>query len=517
MHELPQLNLLSSTSSPVGKVNLNLGSRYRALVLLAKGGMGAVYLAHQTGVEKLVAVKVMHAHIADSPETVNMFIDEARIGTRIDHPNVVRVLDTDVIEDTPFIVMEYIEGLSLSRFLRRLEDDEMAIEVDVVARVMHDALLGLGAAHDLEAIHRDVSPQNILIGADGRSRLTDFGVASFSGRLASTSPGEVRGKLGYLAPEQVSRAGVDQRADVFAAGIVLWETLTGKELFATNDKAETLVRVLREPVPPPSSVASVEIPPALEDACLRALERDRERRFQTAAEFATAIENAVPLASREHVGALIEKVGSDILANQRRACDAARAFLEREDPTLVPAAGPTPVSRPRLPTAEEVTTEMMLRPAAPAKEPSVVAAPQQRGSPITKWLLMGAAACALVGVGTLLGRSTRASSSSSSSSSSSAASTASSGPATSSSVAVVANPPTPTPTSTQTTAAAAAPISTTTSSSSSSSSPPPTTPRGFRRLPPRGHPTGSSPPATTTTAAPRGTRLPDGTFVPEQL
>lgn len=497
MHELPQLIVPAGPAASLTKVNLNLGSRYRALVLLAKGGMGAVYLAHQTGAEKLVAVKVMHAHIADSPETVNMFIDEARIGTRIDHPNVVRVLDTDVIEDTPFIVMEYIEGLSLSRFLRRLEDDGLPIEVDVIARIMHDALFGLNAAHELDAIHRDVSPQNILIGTDGRSRLTDFGVASFSGRLASTSPGELRGKLGYLAPEQVSRGGVDQRADVFAAGIVLWETLTGKELFATNDKAETLVRILREPVPPPSSVANVDIPPAFEDACLRALERDRDRRFQSAIEFANALEEALPLAPRERVGALVEKVGSDILANQRRACDAARQFLsqtpllEREDPTLAGPAVPSP-RRLRVPAADDATTETILRPRA-----------RDASSPIVKWGLIGMAAMALVGVGTVLGRSTR--------------SAPAELPAEPSVTPPPASPsmttPTTTPMSTPTTAAAAVPTP------AMASSPAPTPPaRGFRRLPPRGHPTAAAAPsATAPTTAPRGTRLPDGTFVPEQL
>jgi serine/threonine-protein kinase len=312
---------------PGQQVSVALGPRYRALTLLAKGGMGAVYLGQHVAEEdaepQVVAIKVMHGHIADHPDTITLFIDEARIGTRIVHPNVVRVLDTDVAEDTPFIVMEYVEGISLSRLLLNAAAAGDRVPIDCAARILHDALAGLHAAHLAGAIHRDVSPHNIIVGADGRSRITDFGVATFTGRISTTAPGHVRGKLGYMSPEQVIRSGVSARSDVFAAGTVLWEALTGRALFACESPADTLAKVLREPIPPPS--AHAEVSETLEDACLKALERQVERRYESAEEFAKAIAAAVPLASDGSVAALVARHGAESLQRQS-SVRAAMAF-----------------------------------------------------------------------------------------------------------------------------------------------------------------------------------------------
>jgi serine/threonine-protein kinase len=360
-------------------VSVTLGPRYRALTLLAKGGMGAVYLGQHLVEEnaepQVVAIKVMHAHIADHPDTVAMFIDEARIGTRIVHPNVVRVLDTDVADDTPFIVMEYIEGISFSRLLQNMARAGERVPVEVVACIIHDALVGLHAAHLIGAIHRDVSPHNVIVGADGRSRITDFGVATFTGRLSTTAPGVVRGKLGYMSPEQVARTGVAPRSDVFAAGIVLWEALTGRDLFACESPADTLAKVLREPIPPPS--AHAEVPEALEDVCLKALERQVERRYESAEEFAKAIAAAVPLATGEVVAALVARHGAESLERQS-SVRAAMAFQ--------------PGFRPRAETQQNTVTDAIPASRTPA-----------RGRTLSI-IAFAAAALVLVVLGTIIGR-----------------------------------------------------------------------------------------------------------------
>lgn len=340
---------------------LNLGPRYRALAVLAKGGMGAVYLGEMrddAGERRVVAIKVMHEHIAESAETVAMFVDEARVGTRIAHPNVARVLATEVVDGTPFLVIEYVEGLSWSRLVRRAEEAKKPIPIAIAARVVRDTLRGLHAAHELSTpsgedacvVHRDVSPQNILVGADAVVRLTDFGVATFAGRITSTAPGQLRGKLGYIAPEQMQKGGVDRRSDVFAAGIVLWEALAGRRLFGADTQAETLAKVLSEPIVPPSTLRH-EVPFELDDLCMRALERAKERRFQTALEFANELEKTVPIATDAELLAFLDELVSSDLAELRRLREDARQSAGRwsaPDSTLAPARlDPPPSSSAR--------------------------------------------------------------------------------------------------------------------------------------------------------------------------
>jgi serine/threonine-protein kinase len=345
---------------------VRLGPRYRALSLLAKGGMGAVYLGRRFDQpDRLVAIKVMHGHIADNPESVSLFIDEARIGTRIQHPNVVSVLDCDVGDDMPFIVMEYVPGLSWARLLRRFAEVKELPPIDVVARVLHDGCRGLAAAHAVGAVHRDVSPHNLLVSTDGRTRVTDFGIATFTGRISGTSADEVRGKFNYMSPEQLSKTGVDARADVFAAGIVLWEGLTGKTLFDGTTQSETLAKVLAEPIDPPSTHRP-EIPLELEDACLKALERVRERRWQSATELADALAKAVPLASDDRMAEVVARLGAEDLARHRIA------------------------------TEESLTTA-----------PAVMLAPRAEALPAARYLAIAAGAGILLVLGLILGRVSR--------------------------------------------------------------------------------------------------------------
>src|SRR4051812_33903949 len=307
-------------------------SRYEILDTIASGGMAKVYLGRmQKGAADAdpapVAVKILHPHLVDDADAVALFLDEARVATRIHHPNVVSVRDVDMVGHDLVIVMEYVEGIALSGLLRGLRERSIKMPVAAVVRVVAQALRGLHAAHELcsddgapmKIVHRDVSPHNILVGVDGLARVTDFGVATSVGRLAQTRTDTgVRGKLQYLAPEQIHRKSPDRRVDVWAAGVVLWECLTGRRLFGGGTEAETLSQILRDPIAPPSADRS-DVPLALDDICLRALERDPWRRFGTAEELADALEHDsdVVMGSAEEVSMLVETVDGPALQRRR--------------------------------------------------------------------------------------------------------------------------------------------------------------------------------------------------------
>ena len=310
--------------------DVRLGStyRYQRLGALASGGMGTVYLGWliDGSSAQTVAIKVLHPHLATNPDMVAMFLDEARVATRLRHPNLVGVLDMDMIGDELVIVMEYVEGTTLARMQSAVRQRGERLPVGVSVRIVCDALAGLNVVHELlddnaqplGLVHRDVSPHNLLVGSDGSTRVTDFGIALAAGRLASTRPdGTLKGKLQYLSPEQVGRKAVDRRVDVFAAGIVLWECLTGERLFQGKTEAETVTRVLRDPISPPSLMRP-EVSTELDEVCLRALERDPQRRFKTADDFGSALRHAFgPLVDATQVGLLVCDLAGDAIRTQR--------------------------------------------------------------------------------------------------------------------------------------------------------------------------------------------------------
>jgi eukaryotic-like serine/threonine-protein kinase len=322
--------------SAVSNRDLAKAHRYQRLEALASGGMGTVYLGRMLagGSARTVAMKVLHPHLANDADMVAMFLDEARVATRLRHPNLVGVLDMDLVGDELVIVMEYVEGSTLGTMQSALRQRGQKLPLEISVRILCDALLGLHEVHELVdetgaplgLVHRDVSPHNLLVGSDGVTRVTDFGIALAAGRLASTRPdGTVKGKLQYLAPEQVGRKPLDRRVDVFAAGIVLWECLTGERLFDAPTEAESITRVLRDPIAPPS-LSRPEVSLELDEVCLRALERDPERRFETAGEFADALRRAhAAMAEAAPVGSLVCDLASDTIRKQRESLDRASA------------------------------------------------------------------------------------------------------------------------------------------------------------------------------------------------
>jgi serine/threonine-protein kinase len=294
---------------------LRLGN-YEPLLELASGGMATVYIARQLGAagfERIVVVKRVHRHLLGDRDFYRMFLDEAKVASLVRHPNVVPVIDTVEQEGELFLVMDYVESTALSTLLRAASEDGDRLPPSIACRILGDTLAGLHAAHEatdmrgerLEIIHRDVSPQNVIVGVDGTSRLIDFGVAKAVHRLSETKSGSLKGKLAYMSPEQAMGDEIDRRVDVFAAGVALHEALTGRRLFHGENDLDTMRRITEMAVPDPSAIAP-GLPRALDAVVQRALVRDPAGRFQTAADFLDALEAAIVLAPPREVGAYLQ-------------------------------------------------------------------------------------------------------------------------------------------------------------------------------------------------------------------
>jgi len=302
--------------------------------------MGTVYVGRALGMggfERLVAVKLLHRHLADQEHFVTMFLDEARLAAQIYHPNVVATLDVFEAEGNYCLAMEYVRGLELSGLLRAALRRRERIPAPVILRVVLDALQGLSAAHSLRAadgsplnlVHRDVSPQNILIGADGISRLTDFGVARAEHRLSTTRSGEFKGKTAYAAPEQLEHSTIEQRSDLFAMGVVLWEALAHRRLFQGEDKFALIRSVLEDPVP---ALADLDARLAPVDAVLAcALQKDRDSRYASAEQMLAALQEAssrVGVSSPANVGDWVKRIGGERIAEVEEAVRDAQSSVE---------------------------------------------------------------------------------------------------------------------------------------------------------------------------------------------
>ncbi|HJL02976.1 MAG TPA: serine/threonine-protein kinase [Polyangiaceae bacterium LLY-WYZ-15_(1-7)] len=317
---------------------LRLG-RYETFFRIASGGMAEVHAARmigEAGFQKVVAIKRMLPTLAQSERFVEMFLDEARIAAAIESPHVVQTLDLGKAEDgSLYIVMELVVGASVGKLLAEAARAQEPWDPRVAMGIVAQAARGLHDAHEattplgdrLDLVHRDVSPQNILVRRSGRVQITDFGVAKAMHRATHTRTGETKGKLSYFAPEQARAGAVDRRTDIFALGIVAWELLAGRRLFRSDNPLDTLRRVTEEPIPRPTALR-LDLPAELDAIVMRCLERDPAARFQTARELAEAIEGATPApASREEVAELVERLVGDSLDALR---DRLRSSLRSE-------------------------------------------------------------------------------------------------------------------------------------------------------------------------------------------
>jgi eukaryotic-like serine/threonine-protein kinase len=305
--------------------------RYDILLPIASGGMATVYLARSRGArgfERQVALKLTHAHLLEDNEFASLALDEAKLASRIRHRNVVTIVD---VGDDPlglFLVMEYIEGDTLAGLLRRAATTKVPMPARIGARILLDTLAGLHAAHELRddggsplgVVHRDVSPQNVLVGLDGVAQLSDFGIAKAANRTGHTATGVVKGKVSYMAPEQAKGLPIDRRADVWSAGVVAWELLAQRKLYPSGDGVATLLKVVHD-VPPLLRTVRPEIVPEVEAVVAEALSPDVEKRTPSAAAFARQLSNAFGLMGRmaepEEVAAYVEDVAGPKLAARR--------------------------------------------------------------------------------------------------------------------------------------------------------------------------------------------------------
>lgn len=303
-------------------------NRYLVFEEVASGGMASVHfgrLVADSGFSRTVAIKRLHPHMTKDPAFVSTLLDEARLASRIRHPNVVPTLDLVNEGGEVFVVMEYVDGESLASLFRTALRNGKSLPVPVCLAIVGDLLLGLHAAHEasddhgdpLNIVHRDVSPQNVLVGLDGVARVVDFGVAKAASRLQTTNEGQIKGKLAYMSPEQLELKPCDRRADIFATGVICWELFTGRRLFSAESPAQTMARVLSGEIVRPSAITP-SVPPELEAVILRALERDPEKRHRTALEMAEALNRALPRAAALDVQLWVQSVVGEKLRERAK-------------------------------------------------------------------------------------------------------------------------------------------------------------------------------------------------------
>jgi serine/threonine-protein kinase len=311
--------------------------RYALFDMIATGGMASVYfgrLETAAGFSRVVAIKKLHPQLARDPAFAAMLLDEARMASRIRHANVIATLD--VVEDGSelLLVMEYVAGEALSRLIDAASEANESVPIEVAVAIAAGVLHGLHAAHEatteagepLGLVHRDVSPQNVLVGSDGVPRLLDFGVAKASGRCQITREGVLKGKLPYMAPEQLRGEELTRQCDVWGAAALAWELLTCRILFDGDTDAHVFGQILSGKIEPPSSVDE-SIPAELDRVVLTGLARSQAQRYRTAREMALALEACVRPATAAEVGVWVRRLAGPVLAERAVALSAVERDL----------------------------------------------------------------------------------------------------------------------------------------------------------------------------------------------
>ncbi|MFT3775263.1 MAG: serine/threonine-protein kinase [Minicystis sp.] len=350
--------------------------RYTLHDQLASGGMATVHLGRMhaaAGFSLTVAVKRLLPEYAAIPRFADMFVDEARLAARLRHPNIVPVLDVVAERQEIFLVMEYVHGVTLAELLRLSREQQSPVPPRVATSIVCDALEGLHAAHEargeagesLGVVHRDVSPQNILVGADGIARVLDFGVARAAGRIQASTDGALKGKVQYMAPEQLASNVTSRASDVYAAAIVLWEALTGRKPFSGSSEIEMVGNKLLGEIDPPSRHVP-GLPPALDAVLRRATSQVPEARFATAREMSVAVAHALPGRAAE-VSEWVQRLAANELAARAalvaRAERSATVRIEPSKPDISSTGAP---AAPRGPAAEvDVWKQLAPRPRGP--------------------------------------------------------------------------------------------------------------------------------------------------------
>jgi eukaryotic-like serine/threonine-protein kinase len=342
--------------------------RYALHDAIASGGMATVHLGRMrtsAGVTRTVAIKRMHPHLLAEADFASMFLDEARLAMRIQHPNVVGTFDVSATDTELLLVMDFVLGESLDKLLRKARAERRSPPVGVICSVVAGVLAGLHAAHEardeggqpLDIVHRDVSPQNVIVGVDGVPRVVDFGVARAAGRLHTTEHGQIKGKLAYMAPEQLTMAKMDRRVDVFAAAAVLWEGLVGQRLFGGDNPGATVANVLDKEIVAPSAI-NPDVPAPIDAIVLRGLARHPDLRFSTAREMASALEQACPPATAREIGEWVQReAGEAVRARASLVADVESRSSAVHDRSAKSEGAPRAPEKTRLAHAGETITQ----------------------------------------------------------------------------------------------------------------------------------------------------------------
>ena len=341
-----------------------MNDRYALYGVMASGGMAVVHygrLRGPVGFSRIVAIKRLLPQMAADEDIAPMFIDEARLASRIRHPNVVPTLDVVDGGGELYLVMEYVHGETLSRLMSVLKKTSERVPPRVVIAIVCGILQGLHSAHEahneaglpLRIVHRDVSPQNIIVGTDGIARLLDFGIAKAADRVATTREGQIKGKIRYMSPEQLLGTGVDRATDIYAASVVLWELMSNARMYGDVDNAAIIGKLMSDEVDPPRNVPS-ELD-ALVPIVMRGLAHDVSKRFATALDMALAIEAAVTPDSAARVGAWVELTAREAL--QKRSEQIARIESGEEEPQPSSLSSPRVDSSTAAPIARETRIE----------------------------------------------------------------------------------------------------------------------------------------------------------------
>lgn len=309
--------------------------KYLLLDRINVGGMAEVFKAKTFGVEgfqRLIAIKRILPNMAEDDEFINMFVDEARIAVQLSHPNIVQIYELGKFENQYYIAMEYVPGKDLRQFLDLYRKREKLLPLPAAAYVVTRVCEGLDYAHHqtdpsgrpLNVIHRDVSPQNILLGYEGAVKVTDFGIAKAEDRASKTQAGVLKGKFGYMSPEQVRGLEIDRRSDIFAVGILMYEMLTGQRLFVGESDFSTLEKVRAAEIPPPRE-HNPSIPEELEAILLKTLAKDRDERYQTGSDLVDDLQQYLIDDNRifgaKQMAALLREDYQEEIESERRRLD----------------------------------------------------------------------------------------------------------------------------------------------------------------------------------------------------
>lgn len=303
---------------------------YELLVPIGRGGMGTVYLARRevvSGVRRHFAVKLLHPGLGADEVAAEELLREARLAALVQHPHVVAIAEAGTEPPWVYIAMDYVPGDTVATLIK--ESPRAGLPLPVVGRILVDALSGLHAAHvatdergrPLGLVHRDFTPQNILVGEDGRARLTDFGIAKALEEVSLTATGIVKGKIAYMAPEQLTGGAIDARCDLWAAGVVAWEALTGRRLFKGGNDAARMYQILSGPSPAPPSSVRRDVPSEIDAAVMRALSRDPHERYADAEEMREVFLagwGATGIADHDEVARLVSDLVADRLASREQ-------------------------------------------------------------------------------------------------------------------------------------------------------------------------------------------------------